>query len=212
MIADRDDGGTARQRRALVMLLERVLEADRFGRLVESRPDDVVAIISSPATPGTMVLDALRGEAATMLCDWLGTGRIGIGLDVHTLHELPRAYAEARVAVDLVGPFPSIRHLREIDVHTYFTQTADDTARRLLPTLPAEVTSEPLAETLAAFAEANLNVKECVRRLNVHTNMIYLRLNRVQTLTGLDPRNFAALTPLVTAMKLRDVSAGATVR
>ena len=79
----------------------------------------------------------------------------------------------------------------------------DGTARRLLPVVPEEVTSEPLARTLAAFTAANLNVKECARQLQVHTNTIYYRLNRVQKLTGLDPRSFAALAQLVTAMQTR---------
>lgn len=57
----------------------------------------------------------------------------------------------------------------------------DGTARRLLPVVPEDVTSEPLAGTLAAFAAANLNVKERARQLQVHTNTIDYRPNRAQT-------------------------------
>ena len=38
--------------------------------------------------------------------------------------------------------------------------SVDGTARRLLPVVPEEVSSDPLAGTLVAFAAANLNVKE----------------------------------------------------
>ena len=195
--------GSRREHRELATLLERVLPADRFGRLVESRPDEVVALVAGRTTTGEHVTQALRGAATTVLRTALASLRIGVGLDVETLAKLPLSYAQARVALELKGNYPRIRHLREVDVHAYFNHTADATARLLLPVMPEEVTSEPLAGTLAAFAAANLNVKECARQLQVHTNTIYYRLNRVQKLTGLDPRSFAALAQLLTALQAR---------
>jgi PucR C-terminal helix-turn-helix domain/GGDEF-like domain len=199
-------GGSQRSHRDLVGLIERVLAGDRFGRLVESRADEVVALVSARAQTGTEVTQTLRAEAKTVFSSWLSTGRIGIGLDADALADLPRSYAEARIALALSGDHPPIRHLEEVDVHVYLQHTVDSTARRLLPTLPDEVRAEPLAGTLAAFAAANLNVKECARQLQVHTNTIYYRLNRVQKLTGLDPRRFGAMSQLLMAVRADTVT------
>ena len=194
---------TRRAWRDLATALESVLSANRFGGLVESRSDEVVAIVAGEFQTGAAVTRGIRAVVATAERSVLATVRIGVGLDAETLTELPGSYAEARVALELDGDFPPIRHLREVDVQAYLAYTADNTARRLLPALPAEVTSSPLADTLAAFAAASLNVKQCARQLEVHTNTIYYRLNRVQKLTGLDPRRFGALVQLTIAMQAR---------
>ena len=68
--------------------------------------------------------------------------------------------------------------------------------------MAAEVQAAPLARTLDAFAAADLNVKACARRLGLHTNTIYHRLNRVQGLTGVDPRTYHGLSQLMMALML----------
>jgi carbohydrate diacid regulator len=147
------------------------------------------------------VTGALRAEASRGLQPFLSSVQIGVGLDVREIAELARSYSEAVVATQLRGARTAIRHLLEVDVNEYFRQTADPTARRLISRLPDEVLAEPLRTTLWSFAAANLNVKECARQLDVHTNTVYYRLNRVQRLTGLDPRNFAALSQIMTALQ-----------
>jgi hypothetical protein len=71
----------------------------------------------------------------------------------------------------------------------------------LLPVLSPEVRSAPLDRTLLAFAAAKLNVKACARDLGVHANTVYHRLNRVRQLSGLDPREFAALSTIIAALQ-----------
>jgi carbohydrate diacid regulator len=57
------------------------------------------------------------------------------------------------------------------------------------------------------FAECSLNVKQTARRLDVHTNTVYFRLNRINKLTGIDPRTFSGASVLLTALRLLDVHA-----
>lgn len=198
-----DDVMAPRRFRALANVLEQLLPGERFGCLVDARPDEIVAIIASKAEPGAEVARALRAEATRTLRPFLSSVRIGIGLDVREIAALSRSYSEAVVASELRGAHAPIRHLLEVDVNEYFRHTADPTARRLLSTLPAEVLTEPLRGTVSAFAASSLNVKECARLLDVHTNTIYYRLNRVRKLTGLDPRSFAALSQIMTALQAR---------
>jgi PucR C-terminal helix-turn-helix domain len=51
--------------------------------------------------------------------------------------------------------------------------------------------------TVHQFAACNLNVKRAARHLDLHTNTVYFRLNRIRELTGIDPRCQAGL-PLTT--------------
>jgi DNA-binding PucR family transcriptional regulator len=62
--------------------------------------------------------------------------------------------------------------------------------------------SVELWRTIRAFADASLNVKQTARRLGVHTNTVYFRLNRIHQLTGIDPRTFSGVSLLVTALRL----------
>ena len=55
---------------------------------------------------------------------------------------------------------------------------------------------------MQAFGESSLNVKSTAKRLNVHANTVYFRLNRVREITNVDPRSFAGLTVILTALRL----------
>jgi DNA-binding PucR family transcriptional regulator len=52
------------------------------------------------------------------------------------------------------------------------------------------------------FTECSLNVKVAARRLGLHTNTLYFRLNRIKQLTGVDPRNFAGASLQPTTLRL----------
>jgi DNA-binding PucR family transcriptional regulator len=59
--------------------------------------------------------------------------------------------------------------------------------------------------TIRAFADCSLNVKETARRLGVHADTIYVRLNQIKKRTGADPRTFAGTSFLLTALRLLDM-------
>ena len=67
--------------------------------------------------------------------------------------------------------------------------------------------SGELSRTIRAFADCSLNVKETARRLGVHANTVYFRLNRIHKLTGIDPRTFSGTSVLVTSLRLLDAHA-----
>ena len=56
-----------------------------------------------------------------------------------------------------------------------------------------------LLKTLAALADAGLNVQEAGRRLGVHANTVYGRLARIRDLTGLDGQSFHDLVEMLLA-------------
>ena len=56
-----------------------------------------------------------------------------------------------------------------------------------------------LLQTLAALADADLNIQKAGRRLEVHPNTIYARLLRIRDATGLDGQRHHDLVELLLA-------------
>jgi hypothetical protein len=192
----------ADERGALARAIEDALPRATFGRLVELRLDEVVAVISCVESPGQHATQALRTHIAGVAGLSNDAARIGIGLDVTDISELPRSYREAGIAIELLGADQRVAHLASAQVDAYLRHNADGTARRLArPWVDALRTGELIA-TLHAFAGASLNVKACAAILKVHNNTVYHRLNAVRRLTGVDPRSYAGLSHLLAVLSV----------
>jgi sugar diacid utilization regulator len=85
---------------------------------------------------------------------------------------------------------------------------ADRTVLRLIPNWVRQSylsgSETYLTDTIRIFAECSLNVKETSRRLRVHTNTVYFRLNQIKKHTGVDPRTFSGISQLTAALRLLD--------
>ena len=67
---------------------------------------------------------------------------------------------------------------------------------------PASTSSRRWPRRCSAYADCDLNVARAAELLNVHANTVHYRLRRVQELTGRDPRRFAELVELTTALRI----------
>jgi len=199
----RGDGDGAFAARALSLLargVEAALPREGFGRIVGVRGLEVVAVVAAPAAPGERTTRALRDTAASLSAE-AGPFRIGVGLDVAAIADLPASFRQALIALELAAG-EGVSHLSETGVDDYLRRTADATARQLAPPLPVTLRDGELGRTIEAFAAADLNVKACARRLGVHNNTVYHRLNQVRRMTGADPRTYAGLSTLITALTI----------
>jgi sugar diacid utilization regulator len=70
---------------------------------------------------------------------------------------------------------------------------------------PDDEQARGLARTIATFADCNFNVKRTAQRLDLHTNTVYFRLNRIKKLTGVDARTYAGTSLLLTALRLSEI-------
>ena len=193
---------SVQERGALAQAVENALPRSQFGSLVDLGLDEVVAVVSCPANPGERVARAIRSQMSVIAGstgDWL---RVGIGLEVREVSALPRSYAEALAAIQILGAHGQVAHLAEVSVDAYLRHNADATAHRLASPSINALNAEGHARTLRALADASLKVKVCANLLNVHNNTIYHRLNRIRKLTGVDPRTYAGLTCLLTALAM----------
>ncbi|MBN0046736.1 helix-turn-helix domain-containing protein [Streptomyces actuosus] len=139
----------------------------------------------------------------TMLC-------MGISTVARGASELPRAYEEARAALDLVPNGGGVAALPRLSPFDYLALRADDLARQLVDPRVRAVLEEDrgrgdtLAVTVRAFADADLNLRLAAERLRVHHNTAHYRLRRIEERTGRNPRRIADLLELLVALAIRD--------
>ncbi len=194
--------------RSLARLLHQMLPSSEIGKLVSTRNGEIILIANSEADTAARLIKHLgrRGFGRKGVGS-LGA-RIGVGLDKRAVAHLPEAFGEARMALEFTDSNRTLRHFADIDLAEFVIHGADRAALRLIPNWVREAHASareaPLIRTIRAFAECSLNVKETARRLGVHTNTIYFRLNRIKERTGADPRTFYGTSTLLTALKLLD--------
>jgi sugar diacid utilization regulator len=193
--------------------VEQVLPPPVFGKLVDIRDGEVVGIVCSDSEPAHGLLKTLRRHGfGRRTANGLGAG-VGVSLDTKEIARLPDALGEARLALEFANPAQPLMHFAEIDLPDFLIRRADKAALRLIPQWTRHLTSagagqsDELARTIRAFADCSFNVKQTARRLDVHTNTVYFRLNRINKLTGIDPRTFSGTSLLLTALKLLEAHA-----
>jgi hypothetical protein len=202
-----DNGRTVDRRQELDRLLTFFRQTlSDFGDLIEARMDEVVAIVSSDTDTATRATRALRAVAPDLSVAW----GIGVSLDAAEIAALPRAYQEAERAIEFAGDSHPVMHFGEIDLMEFLVRRPDAAAQRLIPTWAGRLKeadgnkSGVLSQTIRRFAACDLNVKRTARDLKLHTNTVYFRLNRVQKLTGIDPRSYLGLSLLLTTLQMLD--------
>ncbi|MEV0180166.1 helix-turn-helix domain-containing protein [Streptomyces sp. NPDC050625] len=135
---------------------------------------------------------------------------MGISTVARGAAELPRAYQEARAALDLVPMGGGVAALPRLSPFDYLALRADDLARQLVDPRVRALLDEDrrrggtLAATIRAFAEADLNLRLAADRLRVHHNTAHYRLRRIEERTGCNPRRIADLMELLVALAIRD--------
>jgi sugar diacid utilization regulator len=136
---------------------------------------------------------------------------VGISTVAAGVAELPRAYLEARAALEcVVDPDGGVAALPRLSAFEYLARHADDTAQRLVdPRLKAFLEEDRarggvLTATIRVFAESDLNLRLAAERLQVHPNTAQYRMGRIEERTGLNPRRVSDLLDLLVAIALED--------
>lgn len=132
---------------------------------------------------------------------------IGIGRYHPGIQQLARSYQDARAALSLGRRFHGLNQVYCLDslgiaafVGISDEQTKIDLARRLLSPLDQEL---ELLETLALFFEENCSATAAANRLSIHRNTLSYRLDKIASLTGMDPRRFDDAVQIRLALLLR---------
>jgi PucR C-terminal helix-turn-helix domain/GGDEF-like domain len=139
---------------------------------------------------------------------------IGVSAPAQGVRDLPRAYHEAREALDRVREAGGVAALPRLSPFDYLILRSNETARRLLdPELRRFLEDDHsrgdvLCQTIRAFAEADLRLRDTAERLHVHPNTAQYRLRRIQERTKRNPRRIADLIELLVAIQLESPGRG----
>jgi hypothetical protein len=192
--------------RSLLRLFDQTFPPSIPGKLLGLRNGELIVLAGGDGDPSRR-LAKYMGR--------LGIGRRGtasyaggVGLDKGDVAQIPESLAEARMALELASHDRALLHFADIGLTDFVVECADRSALRLVPEWVRETYSSDrhhdLLRTVRAFADASLNVKETARRLAVHPNTVYFRLNQIEKCTGVNPRNFTGISTLMMALRLLD--------
>lgn len=128
---------------------------------------------------------------------------VGLSGDQASPSLIPRGLHEATVALDFatvserVVPFYSLS-IRRLLIHrgVDYVQPALPAWFAGLRDADAKFQGE-LVKTLRACADADMNVQGAARRLHVHANTVYARLQRIEDVTGLNAQRYHDLTHML---------------
>jgi sugar diacid utilization regulator len=197
--------------RSFVRVFEQVLSPAHFGRLVDIRNSQIIAIASSDGDTAGSLMQALQGRSFAGRVGNGHSARVGVSLDVADIARLPDALAEAQTALELSTDAQPILHFLDIDLQELLVRRADPAAVRLIPEWARHLhsteddTPRELSRTIRMFADCSFNVKLTAQRLSVHTNTVYFRLNRIKKLTGIDPRTYSGTSLFLTILRLLEI-------
>jgi carbohydrate diacid regulator len=160
------------------------------------------ANLSALKRAGTALLERLR-------CDTQTTIDIGIGRYHPTLGGLAHSYQDARVAIALGKQFYGQNRIHCLDalgiaafVGISHERTKIDLAKYLLSPLDQE---SELLKTLDVFFFENCCLSSTASRLSIHRNTLGYRLEKIASLTGLNPRQFEDAMQIRLALFLRSL-------
>ena len=200
--------------RSFVRLIDQVLPRAGFGRLIDIREGAVIAIVCSESDPSRGLLDAVRRSGLTRRGAGGTPALVGISRDATEIAGLPAAFEEAQLAARFAASSRPILHFADIDLPEFLLRRAAPAAFRLIPAWARQFSNlgdgqpKQLLRTIRAFAECSFNVKQTAKRLDVHTNTVYFRLNRIKQITGIDPRTYGGTNRLLTAVRLLEIEKG----
>ena len=171
------------------------------------RQEEVVAVVPVGAAGEREAVECVQ-----QACGELKRRRLLLSVGISTahpgLHEVPEAYAEARVARDGLGDRDGVLALPMLSAFDYLVLSQGQTAQRLIrPEVARFVTEDAAAggaliATLAEYAACDLNAKTTAQRLHLHVNTAYYRLERIAERTGCDLRSLSDVVELLIAIRL----------
>ncbi len=166
-----------------------------------------------PSNQSWANLAALKRASTALLnrlhCDTSTLMNIGIGRYHPGIQGLARSYQDARAALSLGHRFVGEKQVHCLDAlgTAAFVGIADentkvDLAKHLLSPLDQE---PELIDTLQIFFAENCNPSPTANKLSIHRNTLSYRLDKIASLTGLNPRLFDDAVQIRLALILRSL-------
>ena len=130
---------------------------------------------------------------------------VGTSTDQPSTSFLPKALHEAAIALDFASVSNRVVQFTDLPIRSLILHRGGDYVRSAAPNWVVtlvnadEKAKGSLIRTLRVLADADMNVQQAGRQLDVHPNTIYSRLGRIKELTGLDGQRHHDLVELLLA-------------
>lgn len=198
---------TARAERMAAAISD-VLRKSQLRSLVGVRDDLVLAVVagvrrlSGWTAPQSLLADRLYPHLRTVGPAAL----IGLSNDVPSTAHVPRAAAEARLALGFASVADRVKPYAQVSLRQLLVSHAREAMQPALPVWLDDFSAADrkarnrLSDTLRAYADANMNVLQAAKRLGVHPNTIYSRVQRISDITRRDPMSYHELTEMLLAL------------
>jgi carbohydrate diacid regulator len=165
------------------------------------------------SNPSWAHLGALKRASRALLTQLRGctdaTVSVGVGRHHPGISGFPRSYQDARAALSLGRRFqgPNQVHCLDSLGIAAFIGVADERTKIDLATyLLTPLDHEPeLLATVSAFFAEDCSPSLTARALAIHRNTLSYRLDKITSLTGLDPRHFDEAVQIRLALLLRSM-------
>ena len=185
-----------------------VLKASNTKNLVTWADDDATLDQENGSWANLSALRrASQGLLARLRSDTSSTISMGIGRYHPGVCGLARSYQDARAALTLGRRFHGLNGVHCLDqlgipafVGVADERTKIELARYLLSPLDHE---PELLETLDVFFSEDCSPSATANRLSIHRNTLSYRLEKITSLTGLDPRRFDQAVQIRLALLMR---------
>jgi hypothetical protein len=132
---------------------------------------------------------------------------IGLSNDAPSTSHVRRALNEARLALDFASVSNRVMPYSQIPFRQMIIRLARENIQSVLPVWLKDLQAADrkargvLTKTLLAYANANMNALQTARRLSVHSNTVYSRMQRIADLTGKNALAYHDLTELLLAIE-----------
>ena len=200
----------AARARRLADALAELLQSTPHKHVVDVRELEVVAIVA--AVRRTSGWSAPRRALAEQMAELMQRAGpavlIGVSDDVPSTSQVPRAYQQARQSMEMAHVGARVQQYSNLRLRDRLLHLSREILARSEPAWFEGFSSADrrakgaLRETLHAYANANMNVLEAARTLGTHPNTLYARIDRIESLSSLDPRRFHDLVELLIVIDL----------
>jgi sugar diacid utilization regulator len=119
---------------------------------------------------------------------------------------LPKALREAELALAVADAGQRVVEYSKIPLRTLLLHLAEGNVQSAMPAWTAALRAADqksrgtLIATLRAYADADMNVLKASKRLKVHANTIYARMEKIRDVTALDPLRYHGLNEMLLAV------------
>ena len=132
---------------------------------------------------------------------------IGLSNDAPSTSHIRHALNEAKLALDFASVASRVMGYSQVPFRQMLIRHARDNIESALPVWLDDLQRADrkargtLTATLRAYANANMNALQTAKRLSIHPNTIYSRMQRIIDITGMNALEYNDLTELLLAIE-----------